>query len=177
MIGRFALGLDAVLPPDHAFLRDEILAHLVGAIVDETNESRYEARELLSSELPLASDDGEQQGELLVMMRSDNVGGPLPRAQADAVIARADAIGRQGELELPRQLYRPRTVICPPACTMGPIFVPETHPLWGARKMDVADALEIVRGVETQVDPSELARFRALLALCLGERLVMTFTY
>jgi hypothetical protein len=168
---RFSLGLAGVLadadaPAPRGFPRDDILSHLVDQIADETYNDNYELRELLSSDLPLSSDDGKQQGELLVMYRAEGVGGPMRREMADRVIALLEPIGRSGEITASFPFLWPRTVIVPPFCINGPLTFVEKHPLHGVWKISavaVQANLDVLTG--------DVDRFRRLLSLCLEEKL------
>lgn len=165
----YALGLEPVLTASD-YPRDDILAHLVNAIADETLDDRYELRELLSSDLPMSSDDGSQKGELLVMMRADNVGSPLRRAEADRVIALVDAIGRTGTFEGTLAISGPgsrsdggqRIVIVPPFCINGPVNLGSHHPLHGVMKLSAVFAKEHLAADEP---------VQRLLDLCISEKL------
>ncbi|MBV8762517.1 MAG: hypothetical protein JO257_34855 [Deltaproteobacteria bacterium] len=168
---RFTLGLGRVLADAESqeplgFCRDDILAHLTEQIADGTGDDRYELRELLSSELPLSSDDGAHHGELLVATRADRVGGPLRRTEADRVIALVDAVGRSGKLSASFPFLHPRTVIAPPPCVNGPLRFGESHPLH-----DVFVVSAVAAGAYLDQLAGDVECFRRLLTLCADEKL------
>jgi hypothetical protein len=156
--------------------RDDITFHVVTIVADTFFLDDYELREVFSAELPMSYPLEQESGEVVMMARSDEVGGPLPDDRARALLTRLDEIGRKLELTGPLTMLVPakRAVLLPPPSLAGTIDLPEPHPLRGAFYISVIDVLKLLTMLEP-TDPEAGARVRTLLEFCREERLPLSW--
>lgn len=158
------------------FCRDEATFHVVDVVANTLFLDDYEVREVLPATIPFAYPLEQEAGEVVMMARSDNVGGPLPEADGARIIARLDELGREHVLEGPLAMLVPtgRAVILPPPSLAGTFELGVEHPLTGAFYISVIDVLEIL-GTLAELDRERADRVFALLDFCRGERLALSF--
>jgi hypothetical protein len=156
--------------------RDDILFHVVGSVADLLFLDDYEVREIQSAAWPLSYPLEQTVGEVVMMARSDEVGGPLPDAEASPILARANALGRQLELTGPLSLLLPmdRAVILPAPTLAGHFEFSADHPLAGVTYFSVIDALELLDKL-VALDPDNAKIVLAFLELCREQRLALSW--
>jgi hypothetical protein len=164
--------------PDRAgkFCRDDITFHVVDVVANTLFLDDYEVREVLPATIPFSYPLEQETGEVVMMSRSDNVGGPLPEDEAARIIARLGELGREHVLEGPLALLvpAPRAAILPPPSLAGTFELGPEHPLTGAFYLSVVDVLEIL-GTLRELDPERGDRVFSLLDFCRAERLALSW--
>jgi hypothetical protein len=158
------------------FCRDDVTFHVVNVVADTLFLDDYEVREVLPATIPFSYPLEQEAGEVVMMARSDDVGGPLPDADAARLIARLDELGREHVLEGPLAMLVPagRAAILPPPSLAGSFELGEEHPLTGAFYISVVDVLEILAKL-AELDRERADRVFALLDFCRSERLALSF--
>jgi hypothetical protein len=176
-----AVGLALALPDPRGeqfgdYCRDDLTFHLVNMVADTLFLDDYELREVLSASLPFSYPLEQEQGEVVMMSRSDNVGGPLADATAKEIIAQLDELGREHTLIGPLSLLVPaeRAVLLPPPSLAGTIAFKDGHPLNGALYLSILDVLKILDPLEP-VAGEQGPRVRKLLEYCKTARLPLSF--
>ncbi len=174
LAGAFAAGVEPVHPGD--LCRDDILFHVVGSVADLLFLDDYEVREIESAQWPLSYPLEQAAGEVVMMARSDDVGGPLPEAEASPILERANELGRRVELTGPLSLLLPmdRAVILPAPTLAGHFEFSADHPLAGVAYFSVIDALELLEKL-VALDPENAKAVLGFLELCREQRIALSW--
>ena len=159
-----------------SFCRDDVLFHVVNAVADGLGLDDYEVHEPMRAEWPLSYPLEQESGELVMMARSGDVGGPLPEADATRILARVAELGPSAELSGPVSLLLPmsRAVIVPAPALAGHFDFSPDHPLQGAAYFSVIDVLELLEKL-VAADPAGAGRVLPFLELCREERVALSF--
>lgn len=122
----------------------------------------------------MACGSDDDVGDLVVMARSDNVGGALSPERAKPMIDALASLGTTGELAEPIAAVIPfaRVILLPPPALNVEADYEPTHPLHGVAHMSLVDALGLLEPLEI-VD--EVARARRLFAYCRDQRFPVSF--
>jgi hypothetical protein len=183
MSARYEVGL-ALLLTDRTderpggLCRDDLLFSVVDAVAGKLLLDDYELREVLSADLPMSCGSDDDRGDLVVMCRSDNVGGPLPEARAAPLRARLEELGPRGTLSDVIAAVVPMTkgLLLPPPClTSRFAFNMPAHALNGLEHVNIVDVLKLLAPLREAGVP-EAARFGALLDFCRAERFPVSVT-
>ncbi|MEZ4228829.1 MAG: hypothetical protein R3B89_06680 [Polyangiaceae bacterium] len=176
---QYALGMELALPTPGVkdigvFNREVLLA----AVVDQVAlDDDYELRVILDWDTPVDCPHDVKEGEMLFLVASDR-GGPLPSETAQTVIAKADAIGRSGELwkALGPVFIGPlmdanRMLILPPHCVSQLSNTHSNNPLSGVAYVSAVEMKKLVAEIEPHAGVEHLSK---LLALAIEEHLVLS---
>ena len=174
LAGAFAAGSDVTHPG--GFSRDDVQFHVVDVVANTLFLDDYELRGVMDASWSLSYPLEQESGEVVMMARSDNVGGPLDATAAALLLGRLDGIGRTLELEGPLSLLLPheRAVVLPPPSLAGVFQFKPDHPLHGVPYFSVLDAIALLDKL-AEVDPETSIRVRTLLELCRDERLPLSW--
>ena len=174
LAGAFAEGTDLAHPA--GFARDDVQFHVVSVVANALLLDDYELREVFDASWALSYPLEQESGEVVMIARSDDVGGPLDATHTAALLGRLDGIGRTLELEGPLSLLLPneRAVVLPPPTLAGVFAFQPDHPLQGVAYFSVLDALVLLDKL-SEVDPQTSIRARVLLELCRDERLPLSW--